>query len=143
MSLMFDTLKSAVTLLVAVALLIAGGFLVAFLIQQVNVEEPAWQRYTYIASGVEAVVFAAVGWLFGKEVHREQAEKAEEQREQSETEKTNAVAAAAGAQAKGQELARAVIAAAGGTERAQSLIGGAEGAMAQLVRHAKSAYPDA
>jgi hypothetical protein len=37
----------------------------------------AWSRRMYVFSAVEAIAFAAVGWLFGKEVHREQAHAAE------------------------------------------------------------------
>ena len=69
-----DAIKSTVTLIAAIVLLLLGGLLIAFLLVNVGASEPTWQRYVYLLSGVEAVVFAAVGWLFGKEVHREQAE---------------------------------------------------------------------
>jgi hypothetical protein len=61
-------------------------------------------------SGVEAVVFAAVGWLFGKEVHREQALKAESARDTAEVAKADAQARAASEEAKGTALANAIIA---------------------------------
>lgn len=32
--------------------------------------EIVWSRYAYIVGGIEAIVFAAVGWLFGREVNR-------------------------------------------------------------------------
>jgi hypothetical protein len=67
-------LKSNVALGVAVFILLATTTLIAFLILHVSTDEETWKRYTYLLTGVEAVVFAAVGWLFGKEVHREQAE---------------------------------------------------------------------
>ena len=138
-----DSLKSVVALLVAIFLIAAGGVLVAFMFQNVAAADDTWERYTYLLSGVEAVVFAAVGWLFGKEVHREQAETAEKERKVSEKEKTAAVATAADAEAKGRALARAVIAEAGGRDRAESMVGGGDGPMANLVRHARAAYPDA
>jgi hypothetical protein len=62
----------------------------AFLLSEVGVSQESWQREVYLLSGVEAVVFAAVGWLFGKEVHREQAEKAEANAQAAEA-KTEAV----------------------------------------------------
>jgi hypothetical protein len=135
-------LKSAVTLVTAIALIVAGGVLIAFMFQNVAATDDEWQRYVYLLSGVEAVVFAAVRWLFGKEVHREQAATAEAARKASEEEKGNAVADAAGAEAKGRELARAILSTAGGNQQQQAMIGGGDGPMAHLVRHARSAYPD-
>ncbi len=140
---MVETLKSVMTLLMAIGLIAAGGVLIAFMFQNVGADDDTWQRYTYLLSGVEAVVFAAVGWLFGKEVHREQAETATKERKESEEEKAAAVARAAGEEAKGQELARAIIASAGGSDRAEAMVGGGDGPMAHLVRHARSAYPGA
>jgi hypothetical protein len=40
-------------------------------------KEIEWTRAVYLLSGVESIVFAAVGFLFGREVHRERANKAE------------------------------------------------------------------
>jgi hypothetical protein len=135
-------MKSAVALLVAIVLLIAGGVLVAYLIQNVAADEPTWQRYTYLLTGVEAVVFAAVGWLFGREVHREQAANAEKARTEADKDKQDAVAAAAVADTKGRELARAIISAGGGSEGPDRIVPANDVSMGQLVRHAKSAYPD-
>ena len=140
-----DGLRSGVTLLIAVVLIAAGGVIVAFMFINVSADEPTWQRYVLLLTGVEAVVFAAVGWLFGKEVHREQADNAENARKTADVDKQQAVADAASAEARGRGLAQAVIAAAGGPERAQSLAGDSVGdpQMAQLVRQAKALYPDA
>lgn len=41
--------------------------------------EMVWSRYAYIVGGLEAIVFAAVGWLFGREVNRGTAEVAKKQ----------------------------------------------------------------
>ena len=35
-----------------------------------------WAHLTYVFGSVEAIVFTAVGWLFGREVHREAAAQA-------------------------------------------------------------------
>lgn len=139
-----DGVRSGVTLVIAIVLIAAGGVIVAFMFTNVAVDESTWQRYVVLLSGVEAVVFAAVGWLFGKEVHREQADTAEKARKDAETDKHKAVADAATAEAKGRDLARAIIAAAGGPERAQTLAGAGVGnpEMAQLVRQARALYPE-
>jgi hypothetical protein len=41
--------------------------------------EVVWARYVYLLTGIETITFTAIGWLFGKEVHREQAEMAQQQ----------------------------------------------------------------
>ena len=45
-----------------------------------------WERRVYIFSGVEAIVFTAVGWIFGREVHRATAQQAQENAEQAKEE---------------------------------------------------------
>jgi hypothetical protein len=54
-----------------------------------------WERWVYLLTGVEAVTFAAVGWLFGKEVNRQRAENAEERAKDSEKDASNGKALAA------------------------------------------------
>lgn len=85
----------------------AGVSLVAFLalalylLVDIEAAELTWSRRVYVFGAVEAVAFAGVGWLFGREVHRERAEVAEdraasaEQKADSRTEeaKANAIAA--------------------------------------------------
>jgi len=41
--------------------------------------QTAWDRLVYLLTGVEAVAFASAGWLFGKEVHRSEAQEARKQ----------------------------------------------------------------
>ncbi|MBU2974079.1 hypothetical protein [Zobellia sp. B3R18] len=72
---------------IAIALLIAYGFFIYFLIGKVDSGDPSWSRLIYLFSGVEATVFAAVGFLFGKEVNRQRAEKAETEKKQVEEQK--------------------------------------------------------
>ncbi|WP_400072415.1 hypothetical protein [Zobellia russellii] len=73
--------------LVALGILIAYGFFIYFLIGKVDSGDPSWSRLIYLFSGVEAIVFAAVGFLFGKEVNRQRAEKAEIEKKQVEEQK--------------------------------------------------------
>ena len=72
---------------IAIALLIAYGFFIYFLIGKVDSGDPSWSRLIYLFSGVEAIVFAAVGFLFGKEVNRQRAEKAETEKKAVEEQK--------------------------------------------------------
>jgi hypothetical protein len=60
--------------------------------------ETVWGRYMFLLGGLEAVVFTAVGWLFGREVNRKQAEQAEQ-----------ATQEAADAKAKGSQLRGAIL----------------------------------
>lgn len=60
-----------------------AGFvaLIAFLLSNSStaMSEVVWSRYVYLLTGIETITFTAIGWLFGKEVHREQAEMAQQQ----------------------------------------------------------------
>ena len=131
--------------IVAVVLLVLFAALMVFLLANVGVSQASWERYVYLLSGVEAVVFAAVGWLFGKEVHREQAQNAEANAERAGAGHLSAAGEAAAERANGLALARAVIAhtepaAEAGShatvERASS------SAADPLVRMANDAYPE-
>jgi len=59
------------------------GFL-GYMFTVTDAQEPQWTRYVYLLTGVEAIAFAAAGFLFGKEVHREQAQNAEKRAAQTE-----------------------------------------------------------
>jgi hypothetical protein len=43
--------------------------------------EAVWSRQVVVLHGIEALAFTAVGWLFGREVHRGEAESAKKQAE--------------------------------------------------------------
>jgi hypothetical protein len=75
----------------------------------------------YLLNGVEAVAFAGAGWLFGKEVHRGEAERAEEQvqTEQQRANQAEGDARQATKAAQGERLRSARIVQAVETERAQ------------------------
>jgi hypothetical protein len=60
-------------LVVAVFLLIAFGVVVALMLGWAD----TWDQRVYVFGAVEAIVFTAVGWIFGREVHRQTAEVAQ------------------------------------------------------------------
>jgi len=71
-----DTIGCLVTLLAFFAFI---GFMgiIAFLLMRGTMDNSKWVQYTYLMSGLETITFTAIGWLFGKEVHRQQAQQAE------------------------------------------------------------------
>ncbi|WP_373516541.1 hypothetical protein [Pricia sp.] len=73
--------------LIASVVLVAYGFFLYFLIGKTDAKELDWSRLIYLFSGVEAIVFAAAGFLFGREVNRKRAENAEEEKKQVQKEK--------------------------------------------------------
>jgi hypothetical protein len=106
---------NAVRIAFAVVVMTAFGVFAYFLVANADTSnQTEWERWVYVFGGVEAIAFAAVGWLFGREVNRERAEKAEEgANDADEKEKTE--------RAKGAHLAGLVVAAAGGGEGRQRL----------------------
>ena len=94
---------------IAVALLIAYVFLLSKMWALVGTEkEIQWARATYLLGGLESLVFAAVGFLFGQEVHRERAEQAEKRAGETEKKAKDAESKAEDAQRKGRDLANKV-----------------------------------
>jgi cytochrome bd-type quinol oxidase subunit 1 len=97
--------------LTVVAIVILAGFAVLlYHMYQVapTREETLWNRSLVLFGSVEAIAFTAAGYLFGKEVHREQAQKAEQRAEEKTAEAGAARAAAAEAKAKGESLKKAI-----------------------------------
>jgi len=97
--------------LTVIAIAILSGFaLLLYHMYQIapTQEEALWNRSMTLFGSVEAIAFTAAGYLFGKEVHREQAQQAEKRAEEKTAEATAATAAAAEAKAKGQSLRRAI-----------------------------------
>jgi hypothetical protein len=71
------------TFIVAIVVIAALAWFIQYLLQNATKGETVWQRYTYLLSGVEAVAFAAAGYLFGKDVHRGTAQQAEQRAEEA------------------------------------------------------------
>jgi len=103
--------KDLITYSIAVLLLLGFSWFIYYLVGRTNsASELEWTRSVYLLSGVEAIVFAAAGFLFGREVHRLRAEKAEERAHKAETGATEAKGRAVAAETKGESLSAAIIA---------------------------------
>jgi hypothetical protein len=77
-----DKMAGIITSLAILAFVVLEVFL-GILLWSTNASmtELEWGRFIYLLTGVETITFAGIGWLFGKEVHREQAQRAERQAE--------------------------------------------------------------
>lgn len=122
-------MRQRVVLWVAVSALVIYVVLVVLMWAEVADGETTWARRLMLFNGLEAVAFAGVGWLFGREVNRGAAVSAAE---------ANTRAAAAEGErgrvtGKAESLAAAVRAASdnGGMESAPG--GGAVGALRALA----------
>lgn len=85
--------RDVATVIVVVFMILAvvlGGIALA---QGATLTEVVWARATWAFGAIEAIAFAAAGFLFGKEVNRERADKAEEGKKKAEDEKDIAEAA--------------------------------------------------
>ena len=70
--------------------------------------ETLWGRYVYLYSGLEALAYAAAGFIFGREVNRQRAEQAEKRANVAQDKADIAQVAAAKSVANGEALAEAV-----------------------------------
>jgi hypothetical protein len=95
----------AVPFVVAIVILIGFAWLIMVLMGKAQgASELEWTRAMYLLNGVEAVAFAAAGFLFGREVHRQQAEKAEERATEATQLADNAKETAAQAETRAMEM---------------------------------------
>jgi hypothetical protein len=116
-------LKSYIAPVVAFASLVALGFFVNFLAKNFSVTSETWQRLIYLLEGIEAIAFAAAGYLFGSEVHRKEAADAKkgEQEAQRKEEASNQLSTQsqvklADTLAKAQALKGSILAKQGGQQ---------------------------
>jgi hypothetical protein len=106
-----------------------------------DVTEIVWSRYVYLFGGFEAVVFTAVGWLFGREVHRAAVETATkhaaEYKEEADAAKDEA--------SRGRALAVAVKASAPLATQTRITVGerAAQSDFATVLRMAEELFPAA
>jgi len=119
-------MKDNLALFVAVIALVALGAGGSYLASQIAASDLHWARLQYLFGAIEAVAFAAAGWLWGKEVHREPASKA-----------FAALEAKGEATGKLKTLADAVVANVGAINQVHDDIGGGHDALA--AAHVKAA----
>jgi uncharacterized membrane protein YccC len=100
-----DGKQNVVVVVTAIAVLVAFAVVLGYMIRITGADERLWTRATYLFGSVEAIAFAAAGFLFGREVHREQAAKAEKRADAAEQTARQASSEAAQAQANGESLA--------------------------------------
>jgi hypothetical protein len=130
---MKDAAVSWLTLpnIVACLIIVGYGVFLIYMLRMVSVpEETIWMRTIYLLNGFEAIAFAAAGYLFGKEVHRQQAENAEKRADKAQDEAIDAQDSANEALTKGYRLTEAVkarAAAQSGQELKAKSIGGPSG----------------
>src|ERR1700738_5238458 len=87
-----DKMAGIITSLAILAFVILEVFLGILLWgTNTSMTEVEWGRFIYLLTGVETITFAGIGWLFGKEVHREQAQMAQRQAEDSMQQTTEAM----------------------------------------------------
>jgi hypothetical protein len=97
-------MKNAVATVVAVVVSVVYVIGLVLMWSKVGDADPVWARRLVLLAGLEAIVFAAIGWLFGKEVNRHAVDSAA-----TANEKAREDAQARGeAEGKGQALADAV-----------------------------------
>ena len=124
----------------AVALVVLFVLACAVLLQLADnkdVGEVDWHRYVYIFSAFASVVFTAVGWVFGREVHRSTAERAITDAKHARLEAKSATTQANQEAMKGHRLAEAIkspVEALGGVDGIADASSNNKGAAAQLIR---------
>jgi hypothetical protein len=72
-----------VATVMAVGCVAALGVAFYWIFGSLGLEQQKWDRALYLLSGLEAVGFAAAGYLFGSQVHRQRADRAEERAEEA------------------------------------------------------------
>lgn len=103
-------LKDKMAPIVGLCALVVFFLFIYYMLGRIETSEVEWARATYLFNGVEAIAFAAAGYFFGKEVHREQAKNAEKRATDAENRAIDAENKAVGANTKGKVLAEVIAA---------------------------------
>ena len=126
-----DKYRAVIAAVVFVIFVIFGYFLVK---EADTASSMSWERWVYVFGAAEAIAFAAIGWLFGREVNRERAEKAEDKADKAQTKVEEELH-------KGSTLAGMVRTAAGGKPGVESMGGGGGNpSLAQAVAYVAKEY---
>jgi hypothetical protein len=145
---------STPAMIVAIVVLVGFGGLLYYLFSISSAaNETLWNRAIFLYGGVEALAFAAAGYLFGKEVHRQQAENAEKRADEKTKDVERETKKAATAEANGQSLAKAIAVKRGSATSAKSRLEGlgrsegqagdllANGSLEELDQLARQLFP--
>jgi hypothetical protein len=128
---------NVVRALFAVIVVAAFAVFAYFLVDNADTtDQREWERWVYVFGAVEAIAFAAIGWVFGREVNRERAEKAETRADVA-TDKEKAE------RAKGAKLAGMVLGGESGGQGGLESPGAGGGGTGAAVEYARQAYPEA
>lgn len=110
-----SSLKDVLAPIAAIVALLAFAWFVNYMLGLTKAQEAEWTRAVYLFTGVEAIAFAAAGFFFGREIHRERAERAEEDADEARDQAndarargTDAEKRATEAETKGKALAAAI-----------------------------------
>ena len=82
-----EKLRAYVPWIFAGIILLGYAYFIHYLIGKTGAKDEEWVKITYIFSSVEAIVFTAVGFIFGREVNRSRAVKAEKNEEKAKKDK--------------------------------------------------------
>ncbi|MCX8088981.1 MAG: hypothetical protein ACK40N_12480 [Meiothermus ruber] len=96
------------TIGLGMAVLLGFAALVVYMLGLLTADETTWSRALYLFAGVEAIAFAAAGYVFGREVHRNRALEAEARAHHALQQWQQWSQRALEAEAKGQSLSVAV-----------------------------------
>ncbi len=93
---------------IGAAVLAGFALLVIYMLSLLTSSETTWNRALYLFAGVEAIAFAAAGYFFGREVHRQRADGAEARANRAEQQCQQWSERALEAEIKGQSLRAAL-----------------------------------
>jgi uncharacterized integral membrane protein len=105
-------LKDATATVLGVLILLAFAVFIGYLLRNLNLNETAWARATYLFAGVEAVAFAAAGYFFGTQVQRGRVEEAKKEADAARQVKDAAEETAKSERRASRVLAEGVVASA-------------------------------
>lgn len=84
---LIEKLRAYIPWIFSGIILLGYALFIAFMADKTETSNEEWVKLTYIFGSVEAIVFTAVGFIFGNEVNRSRAIKAEKSEEKAKKEK--------------------------------------------------------
>lgn len=84
---LIEKLRAYIPWIISGIILLGYAFFISFMTEKTKTSNEEWVKLTYIFGSVEAIVFAAVGFIFGNEVNRSRVITAEKNEEKAKREK--------------------------------------------------------